>query len=119
MAIQLIPTQADVGISELVRRLRDDSTRLVKNEIRLAKLELHESVHDAGHGAMFLAIAFGVGVVAAVMLTLTVVTVIGRIAAGHMWLGAIVTGVVEVLAGGFLVKRGLSAAADSARSISS
>ena len=70
MAVQLMPTDPNVGIPDLIHRLTDDSKRLVADEVRLAKLELHESVQRGGTGAMYLGIAFGVAVVAAVMLTL-------------------------------------------------
>jgi uncharacterized membrane protein YqjE len=115
MAVQLMPTDPNLGIPDLVRRLRDDSKRLIADEVRLAKLELRESLERAGHGAVYLAIAFGVAVIALIMLTLLAVTLIGRVSAGHMWVGALLTGVVELGVGGLLVKRGLTTAAESAK----
>ena len=44
------------------------------------------------------------------MLTLLVATLIGRFASGHMWIGAVITGVVELAVGAWLVKRGLMVA---------
>jgi len=114
-----MPTDPNVGIPDLIRRLTDDSKRLVANEVRLAKLELHESVQRAGTGALYLGIAFAVAVVGAVMLTLFVVTLIGRVTAGHMWIGALVTGIVELALGAWLVKHGLTTAAESAKRASS
>ena len=119
MAVQLIPTDPNVGIPDLIHRLTDDSKRIVANEVRLAKLELHESVRRGGKGAMYLGVAFGVAVIAAVMLTLLAVTLIGRVAAGHMWIGALSTGVVELVSGAWLLKRGLTIAAESAERVSS
>jgi uncharacterized membrane protein YqjE len=119
MAVQLMPTDPNAGIPDLIHRLTDDSKRLVADEVRLAKLELHESVQRSGTGAMYLGIAFGVAVVAAVSLTLFLVTLVGRVAAGHMWIGAVLTGVAELAAGGWLVKRGLTIAAESAKRTSS
>lgn len=119
MAVQLMPTDPNLGIPDLIHRLTDDSKRLVADEVRLAKLELHESVQRGGMGAMYLAIAFGVAVVAAVMLTLLVVTLVGRVAAGHMWVGALLAGVAELALGGWLVKRGLTTVAESAERVSS
>jgi uncharacterized membrane protein YqjE len=97
----------DAGIPDLFRRLTDDSKRLVSDEVRLAKLEISESVHAGGRGALWLALAFGVGVVGMVGLTIFLVTAIGRLAAGHMWVGAIVTGVLELGLAAFLVKKGI------------
>ena len=108
MAIERIPVDPDTGIPDLIRQLGEDSKRLVADEVRLAKLEMRESVHRAGQGAVQLAVAFGVGIVMLVALTLFLVTLIGRLAAGHMWVGAIVTGLLEIAASVLLLKRGLA-----------
>jgi hypothetical protein len=108
VAIERIPTDPDAGIPDLIRQLGDDSKRLVADEVRLAKLEMKESVHRAGRGAVQLAVAFGVGVVMLVAFTLFLATLIGRIAAGHMWLGALVTGLLELAVAVVLLRRGLS-----------
>ena len=109
MAVSRMPVDPDAGIPDLVRRLSDDSKRLLRDEARLAKLEVTENVRRAGKGTMFLSVAFGVGVVAAVMFTLLAVTLIGRVAGGHMWIGALVTGIAEVIVGVMFVKKGLHA----------
>jgi hypothetical protein len=108
MAVTRFPVDPDAGIPDLIHRLTDDSKRLVTDEVRLAKLEITESVHVAGKGAMWLGIAFGAGVVALVAATLLVATLIGRAVAGHMWVGALVTGLVELPLAGYLIKRGLA-----------
>lgn len=107
MATERIPTDPDAGIPDLIRQLGDDSKRLVADEVRLAKLEMKESVQRAGHGAVQLAVAFGVGVVMLVAFTLFLATLIGRIAAGHMWVGALVTGLLELAVAFVLLRRGL------------
>lgn len=102
----------DAGIPDLVRRLADDGKRLVANEIRLAKIETKENVKNAGRGGVRLAVAFGIGVVAMVGFTLLMVTLIGRIANGHMWVGALVTGVAELVVAVLLIKKGVGALAE-------
>ena len=99
----------DAGFPDLFRRLTDDSKRLVSDEVRLAKLEINESVHAGARGALWLALAFGVGVVGMVGLTIFFVAAIGRLAAGHMWVGAVVTGVLELGLAALLVKKGIGA----------
>ena len=94
VGVQRMPVDPDAGIPDLVRRLGDDSKRLMKDEVALAKLELHDSVREGGKGAMYLGISFGVGVLAAVAFTLLLVTIIGRAAGGDMWVGALITGVL-------------------------
>ena len=107
MAIERIPTDPDAGIPDLIRQLGDDSKRLVADEVRLAKLEMKESLHRASTGAVQLAVAFGIGVVMLVALTIFLATLIGRIAAGHMWVGALVTGLVELGLAVVLLRRGM------------
>jgi uncharacterized membrane protein YqjE len=103
-----IVTDPDTGIPDLIRRLTDDSKRLVTDEVQLAKLEAKESLHRASRGALWLGVAFGVAVIMLVALTVFVATLIGRIASGHMWVGALVTGVIELGLGFWLLKRGLA-----------
>jgi hypothetical protein len=99
----------DTGIPDLIRRLTDDSKRLVSDEVRLAKLEARDSLHRAARGGIWLALALGVSTVMFVALTVFAVTLIGRLGNGHMWIGAMVTGIIELAAGAWLLKRGLSA----------
>jgi len=107
VAIERIPTDPDTGIPDLIRQLGDDSKRLVADEVRLAKLEMKESVHRAGRGAVQLAVAFGIGVVMLVALTIFLATLIGRLAAGHMWVGAIITGIIELAVAVVLLRKGM------------
>ena len=98
----------NVGIPDLVRRLTDDSKSLVSNEVRLAKIEVRDGLHLAARGAIRLALAFGIGVVAMVAFTIFLVSLIGQMANGHYWLGALVVGIAELVGGALLVKRGFS-----------
>lgn len=106
MAVTRMHIDPDIGIPDLVRSLKDDSKRLMQDEIRLGKLELHDDVHRAGRGSLWLGAAFAVGLVALVLGTVAVATLIGRLVAGHMWVGALVVGVIEVIVGIALVKHG-------------
>ena len=105
MAINRMPVDPDTGIPDLIHRLTDDSKRLLNDEVRLAKLEVRDGLHRAGRGAMWLGVGFGVGVVALVAFTLFLITLIGRIASGHMWVGALVTGALELIVALILFKR--------------
>jgi hypothetical protein len=102
----------DSGIPDLIRRLTDDGKRLVADEIRLVKIETTENVKRAGRGGVRLALSFGIGVVALVAFTVLLATLIGRLANGHMWIGAIVTGILELVLSMVLIKRGAGALAE-------
>lgn len=101
------PVDPDLGIPDLIRRLADDSKRLAKDEVQLAKLEMSSSIHDGARGAMWLALAFGAGVVMLVALTIALVALIGR-ALGHYWAGALIVAVLELIAAFLLVRLGLA-----------
>lgn len=98
----------DRDIPDLVRSLADDSKRLAQDEVRLAKLEVHESVHRGGQAAIRLGIAFGMVVIALVAFTLLVITLVGRLVSGHMWVGAFVAAVIDLGIAAVLVKRGIA-----------
>ena len=108
MTARPIVTDADTGIPDLIRRLSDDSRRLVKDEVQLAKLETKESLRRASRGVLWMVLAFGAAVVMLVALTILLATLLGRLDNGHMWFGALVTGIAELALGGWLVKRGLT-----------
>jgi hypothetical protein len=106
---QQIRIDPDVGIPDLIRRLTDDSKRLATGEVRLAKLEIGESIRTGARGTLWLAVAFGAGVIAATALTIALVAIIGRLANLNYWLGALVVGVVELGLAYWLIKSGLKA----------
>ena len=112
MSARPIVSDPDTGIPDLIKRLTDDSKRLVTDEVQLAKMETKESMHRAARGALWLGLAFGAGIVALVALTILIITLLGRLDRGHMWFGAIVTGVIELGLGVWMLRRGFSAYAE-------
>ena len=112
MAVPPLSSNPDTGIPDLIHRLADDSKRLVTDEVRLAKIELKASMSRATKGAIWMAVALGVSVVMLVALTLFVATLIGRMVNGHMWVGALITGAIELVAGYYMIKRGVLAVSE-------
>jgi hypothetical protein len=96
----------DTGITELVGQLAADSKRLVRDELLLGKLEVKESVRTGARGVLWLSMAFGIAVIALVALTIALVSLIGRLAEGHYWVGALITGTIEVALGVVFILRG-------------
>jgi len=107
LAAHAVHVDPDTGITELVGQLASDSKRLVRDEILLGKLEVKENIRTGARGVLWLSMAFGIAVIALVALTITSVTLIGRLADGNYWVGALVTGVIEVGVGAFLLLRGV------------
>jgi uncharacterized membrane protein YqjE len=104
-----VKIEPDVGIPDLIRRLTDDSKRLAGDEVRLAKMELADSIHSVSRGTLWVALAFGTGVVAIAALTVFLAAAIGRMASYNYWVGAVVTGLLELGLAYFLIKRGIKA----------
>ena len=107
MTARPVRIDPEIGLPDLVQRLTDDSKRLVADEVRLAKLEATEATKTAAKGAMWLGIAFGVGIVMMIALTVALVTGIGQLV-GNMWAGALLTGAIELGIGLWLIKRGVT-----------
>ena len=112
MAARPVYVDPEIGLPDLVKRLTDDSKRLVKDEVLLAKLETKEAIKTAGKGVLWLGVAFGVGIVMVIALTIAVASGIGEIANGNMWVGALITGAVEIGLGIWLMKRGATSFAE-------
>ena len=112
MTARSVHVDPDTGLPDLIKRLTDDSKRLVKDEVRLAKIEAGEATKTAAKGAMWMGVAFGIGIVMMIALTIALATGIGQIANGNMWVGALVTGAIEIGLGIWLIKRGVSSFAE-------
>ena len=96
----------ETGIPDLIRRLGEDSRRLAGDEVRLAKLELHESVRSGVAGSIRLALALAFGIVAAVAVTVLLTAAVAALLNHNYWAGALIVGVLEVVVGFVLVRRG-------------
>jgi hypothetical protein len=107
LAAHAVHIDPDTGVTELVGQLASDSKRLVRDEILLGKLEVKENIRTGARGVLWLSMAFGIAVIALVALTIAFVTLIGRLADGNYWVGALVTGIIEVGLGVVLILRGV------------
>jgi len=101
------PSLPDTGgrspgsLSELVRQLGDDGTRLLRQEVTLAKLELRQMVAGLLKDLVGLAVAGALAVLGGLALTAGLILVLGRfVFGGDYWLGALVVGGVFLIVGG-------------------
>lgn len=83
----------------MVGQLAVDSKQLVRDEVRLAHLEIDEGARGASRGLAGIAAAFGIAVIAASAATVLIAMPL-RDLTGRLWLGAIIVGAFELLAGG-------------------
>ena len=77
--------------------------------MRLAKLELHESVRTSVDGSIRLALALAFGIIAAVALTLLLIVAVSAALGRHYWAGTLIVGALELVAGVLMLRRGASA----------
>ena len=101
------PTQADLRerpLAELLRQLSEETTRLVRQEIELAKAELTQKGRQAGIGAGLFGAAAAIGFLALAALTTCVILALDAVLPA--WLAALVVAVVYAAVAAVLVLRG-------------
>ena len=103
---------SDLPVSELLKRASEQTSRLVREEMRLAQLEMQQKAKHAGIGAGMLGAGglvalFGVAVlIAAIVLLLAT--------AMDAWLAALIVAVVLLAAAGALALAGKSQVEEAA-----
>jgi uncharacterized membrane protein YqjE len=94
----------DRSTAELLKRLSDETTTLVKQEVELAKAELQEKGKRAGVGAGMFGGAGLFGVAAFAALTACLIAALDLAMA--LWLAALIVAVVYAAVAGVLALRG-------------
>ncbi|MEO6211045.1 MAG: phage holin family protein [Gemmatimonadaceae bacterium] len=100
-----MPDATDHSIKEMLGQLGADSRQLLSGEARLAKLEVHEGARHLARGLAGVAAALAIAVIAATAATVLAIMVAGNLA-GHLWIGALIVGALEILVGAAFYKRG-------------
>jgi uncharacterized membrane protein YqjE len=96
-------TRSDApSMGDLFSRLAADGASLMRQEVRLAKIELGEKAAQAGKQLGLMALGGGVAHAGILAVVAALVLLIGQFVA--MWLSAFLVGVV-VLAAGYLIVR--------------
>jgi uncharacterized membrane protein YqjE len=92
------------SIGELLKRLSEETTRLVHQELELAKAELTEKGRQAGAGAGLFGTAGAIGLLAAAALTACFILVLDAVMPA--WLAALLVAVVYGVIAAVLALRG-------------
>jgi uncharacterized membrane protein YqjE len=92
------------GLGELLKQLSEETTRLVRQEIELAKAELTQKTRQAGIGAGLFGAAGAVGFLA--LAALTTCLILALDAAMPAWLAALIVAVVYGAVAAVLAMRG-------------
>ena len=97
-------SQDDASLPQLITRLTEQTSTLVRDEVQLAKTEIQQSVRDAGLGAGLFGTA---GVVALYAVgALVAAAILGLGQAVEPWLAALIVGVVLLLVAGVVALAG-------------
>src|SRR3569623_648859 len=98
------------GFGALLRSLAEGSVTLVRDEVRLAKLELAEVATDAAKGTVFVAAGVAFAVLGALALVVGLALLVGDqwLPADLYWLAALILMVITGAVAAWLAKRGLS-----------
>ena len=89
-------TPADPSVSELVSQLSSQTSRLVRDEMRLAQAELRQSAKHAGVGAGLLSAAGLIAVLGLAALVLSSIAALALVL--PLWAAALVIGVLLIAA---------------------
>lgn len=111
--VPAVSADGDRSLTALLRDLSDGTAQLVRQEIRLAKAETVEGLRQARGGAVQLAIAAGLGLMAAGALLAAIIVGLGDLLDGKMWLSALIVAVVLGVLAFMFLKRGTSALSPS------
>ena len=96
----------DASIGALISSLLSDTSRLVRDEVRLAKAEVGEKVDQARGGAVMLGLGVGTLLLGAIYLIQSLIYLLAEVMVP--WLAALIVGGVIAGIGYVLLKKGLS-----------
>lgn len=99
--------KTDRGLADLLRRLGDEASGLVRSEVKLAKLEMRESARELAGDSVLLAVALGLAVLGIGALTAAIIMILGEILGDRYWLAALLVAAVFLLASLLVAKRGI------------
>lgn len=106
------PDVSNIGVGDALRGVTQDLSKLVNQEITLAKLEVQQEVKKAGKIAAGFAVAGVAGYFAVLFLSLTLAFLLASLF-NSLWLGALVVTLIWGIAGAVLFVR----ARDQAKSL--
>jgi hypothetical protein len=101
----------DRPVGDLMKDLSRDMSRLVRQEIELAKAEMAQKVRQARLGAVMLGAAAGAGLVAAASLTAFVILLLA--VALPAWAAALIVAGLSLVAAALLARKGIAKLAEA------
>jgi uncharacterized membrane protein YqjE len=100
------------GLTELLRRLADHASSLVRGEVALAKLEMRESVRALARDSGKLAAALTLAWFGGLALTAALIVGVAHLLDGRFGLAALIVGILFLVIGAILARSGMRALSD-------
>lgn len=101
------PASTAEGLGDLFKKLARDMGGLLRNEIRLAKMEMAQASSTLVLDTVQILVAIAVASVGGLTLVVALVLGIGVLLGGAYWAGALIAGTVLVATGGLLAARAI------------
>ena len=95
------------SIGELFSQLANDTSRLVRQEVLLAKVELGQKATEVGKRVGLMALGGGVAYAGLLAIIASLILLLGQFMS--VWLSALIVGVVAVGTGYFVIQQHLNA----------
>jgi hypothetical protein len=96
------------SIGDLFKQLSTDTGELVRQEVALAKAEMRQAGATLARDGAKVGIALGLALAGFLSVTAFLVAGLGRLLGGHIWLSALIVGVVFLAVGAVLAKNALA-----------
>jgi uncharacterized membrane protein YqjE len=98
------------NLSTLLRDLAEGSVALVREEVRLAKIEMSQAATAIGRGTMFAVAGATLALLGTLSLVIALALLVGDqwLAADRYWLAALLVMVVATIVAAWFAKRGLA-----------
>ncbi len=96
----------DRSLGELFGELRDQTQKLISQEVRLAKAELSQKGAQAGKAVGFVAAGGLVAYAGLLAIIAGIILVLGQVA--PVWLAAVIVGLIVTLTGYLVIQKGLN-----------
>ena len=98
-----IPPPGEPGLGDLIRQLAQDSAMLVRQEVALAKAELRQNVKSVARDVTMVVVGGVLALLGGLVLIAFLVIAVGD-ALDQYWLGALIVGLLFLVAGGLMAK---------------
>jgi Putative Actinobacterial Holin-X, holin superfamily III len=100
------PSNAEASLAQLVGELADDAKQLLRQELALAKHEIHEEVYKTKIALMSLGVGIGIAAIGGLLLIIMLVHLLNTLAALPLWTCYGIVGGICAIVGIVLLFRG-------------